>query len=79
MAGKQKEKLTLEEALSKLDDTIAKLQSEEVSLEESEKLRKEKIEQLCLVLKYIYENGDVSSLELFFSSDSFSEYISKKE
>ena len=35
MAKKKVEKLSLEEALVKLDETIAKLQSEEISLEES--------------------------------------------
>ncbi len=56
-------------------------QLEELSgnLEKSEKLKEEKISQLCFILKYIYENKKVSSLELFFSSDSFSEYVSKKE
>ena len=33
--AKKKEKLSLEETLEKLDETIAKLQSEDVSLEES--------------------------------------------
>ena len=41
MAKIQEEKLSLEEALGKLDETIAKLQSEEVSLEESFELYKE--------------------------------------
>lgn len=41
MARKKEEKLTLEEALGKLENTIAKLQSEEVSLEESFQLYKE--------------------------------------
>ena len=41
MAKKKEEKLTLEEALKKLDDTIEKLQSEEVSLEASFELYKE--------------------------------------
>lgn len=41
MAKKKEEKLTLEEALGKLENTIAKLQSEEVSLEESFQLYKE--------------------------------------
>ena len=41
MARKKEEKLTLEEALGKLESTIAKLQSEEVSLEESFNLYKE--------------------------------------
>ena len=49
------------------------------NLKDSEKLKEEKIIQLCSVLKYIYENKDVSSLELFFSSESFSQYVSKKE
>ena len=49
------------------------------NLKKSEKLKEEKITQLCLVLKYIYENKDVSSLELFFSSENFSQYVSKKE
>ena len=35
MAKKQEEKLSLEDALGKLEETIAKLQSEDVSLEES--------------------------------------------
>ncbi len=72
----ENEIVIIESLISGYEEHLAEL---EVSLSESEKLRKEKIEQLCLVLKYIYENGDVSSLELFFSSDSFSEYISKKE
>ena len=41
MARKKQEKLTLEEALGRLENTIAKLQSEEVSLEESFQLYKE--------------------------------------
>ena len=48
MAGKQKEKMTLEETLSKLDETIAKLQSEEVSLEESFQLYKEGMDYIKL-------------------------------
>lgn len=40
MAKKQEQKLSLEEALEKLDETIAGLQSEEVSLEESFELYK---------------------------------------
>ena len=40
MAKRKEEKLSLEEALGKLDETIAKLQSEEVSLEESFELYK---------------------------------------
>ena len=39
--AKKKEVLSLEEALEKLDQTIEKLQSEEVSLEESFQLYKE--------------------------------------
>lgn len=49
------------------------------NLEESEKIKEDKISQLCFILKYIYENKNVSSLELFFSSETFSEYVSKKE
>lgn len=40
MAKKREEKLSLEEALEQLDETIARLQSEEVSLEESFELYK---------------------------------------
>ena len=40
MAKKKEEKMSLEEALEQLDETIAKLQSEEVSLEESFELYK---------------------------------------
>ncbi len=39
--AKKKEKLSLEETLEKLDETIAKLQSEDVSLEESFQLYKD--------------------------------------
>ena len=41
MAKRKEEKLSLEEALGKLDETIAKLQSEGVSLEESFELYKQ--------------------------------------
>ena len=41
MAKEQEQKLSLEEALGKLDETIARLQSEDVSLEESFSLYKE--------------------------------------
>ena len=44
MAKKKEGKLSLEEALKKLDDTIEKLQEEEVSLEESFQLYKEGME-----------------------------------
>ncbi len=40
MAKKQKEKLSLEEALDRLDETIAILQSEDTTLEESFELYK---------------------------------------
>ena len=40
MAKRKEEKISLEEALGKLDETIMKLQSEEVSLEESFELYK---------------------------------------
>lgn len=39
--AKKEEALSLEQALGKLDETIAKLQSDEVSLEESFELYKE--------------------------------------
>ena len=48
MAKKQEEKLTLEEALGKLESTIAKLQSEDVSLEESFNLYKEGMDYVKL-------------------------------
>ena len=48
MAKKREEKLTLEEALGKLEETIAKLQSEEVSLEESFHLYKEGLDYVKL-------------------------------
>ncbi len=51
----------------------------EDNLKTMEKLKEERINQLCLVLKYIYENKEVSSLELFFSSENFSQFISRKE
>jgi len=41
MAKKKEENMSLEEALKNLDDTIEKMQSEEVSLEESFQLYKE--------------------------------------
>ena len=49
MAKKQEEKLTLEEALEKLESTIVKLQSKDVSLEESFNLYKEGMDyaKLC--------------------------------
>ena len=39
--AEREEKLSLEQALEKLDETIAKLQSDEVSLEDSFELYKE--------------------------------------
>ena len=48
MAKKQEAKLSLEEALGKLEETIAKLQSEEVSLEESFNLYKEGMDYVKL-------------------------------
>lgn len=48
MAKKQEEKLTLEEALGKLEETIVKLQSDEVSLEESFNLYKEGMDYVKL-------------------------------
>ena len=48
MAEKQERKLSLEEALGKLEETIAKLQSEEVSLEESFNLYKEGMDYVKL-------------------------------
>ena len=48
MAKKQEEKLSLEEALGKLEETIAKLQSEEISLEESFNLYKEGMDYVKL-------------------------------
>lgn len=41
MAKKKEENLSLEDALKKLDDTIERMQSEEVSLEESFQLYKQ--------------------------------------
>ena len=48
MARKKEQKLSLEEALEKLDETIAKLQSEEVSLEDSFTLYKEGMDYVKL-------------------------------
>lgn len=48
MAKKKDEKLSLEEALGKLEETIAKLQSEEISLEESFNLYKEGMDYVKL-------------------------------
>lgn len=41
MAKKKEEKISLEEALEKIDETINRLQKEEISLEESFRLYKE--------------------------------------
>ena len=46
--AKKEEKLSLEEALGKLDETIARLQSEDVSLEESFNLYKEGMDYVKL-------------------------------
>ena len=46
--AKQEEKLSLEEVLEKLDETITKLQSAEVSLEESFELYKEGMDYVKL-------------------------------
>ena len=48
MTEKQEKSLSLEEALGKLEETIAKLQSEEVSLEESFNLYKEGMDYVKL-------------------------------
>lgn len=48
MAKKKEQKLSLEEALEKLDETIAKLQSEEVSLEDAFNLYKEGMDYVKL-------------------------------
>ena len=53
MAKKKEEKITLEEALKKLDDTIEKLQSGEVSLEESFELYKEGMDYVKLCTETI--------------------------
>lgn len=53
MARKKEEKLSLEEALMKLDCTIEKLQSEEVSLEESFLLYKEGMDYVKLCTETI--------------------------
>lgn len=53
MAEKKQEKLSLEEALMKLDSTIEKLQSEEVSLEESFQLYKEGMDYVKLCTETI--------------------------
>lgn len=42
--AKKEDKLSLEEALERLDEAIGKLQSEEISLEESFRLYKEGME-----------------------------------
>ena len=46
--AKSKEKLSLEEVLGKLDETIAKLQSNDVSLEDSFELYKEGMDYVKL-------------------------------
>ena len=46
--AKKEEKISLEEALGKLDETIAKLQSDEVSLEQSFELYKEGMDYVKL-------------------------------
>ena len=53
MAKKKEEKITLEEALNKLDDTIEKLQSGEVSWEESFELYKEGMDYVKLCTETI--------------------------
>lgn len=53
MARKKEEKLSLEEALMKLDHTIEKLQAEDVSLEESFQLYKEGMEYVKLCTQTI--------------------------
>ena len=53
MARKKEEKLSLEEALMKLDNTIEKLQSDEVSLEESFQLYKEGMDYVKLCTETI--------------------------
>ena len=53
MAKRQEEKFSLEEALGKLEETITKLQSEEVSLEESFNLYKEGMDYVILCSEII--------------------------
>ena len=45
---KKEEKISLEETLGKLDETIARLQSDEISLEESFELYKEGMDYVKL-------------------------------
>ena len=51
--AKKEETLSLEQALGKLDETIAKLQSDEVSLEESFELYKEGMDYVKLCSRTI--------------------------
>ena len=53
--AKKEEALSLEQALEKLDETIAKLQSDEVSLEESFELYKEGMDYVKLCSQTIEE------------------------
>lgn len=48
MAKRKKEKISLEEALEKLDETIAMLQSEDVALEDSFELYKKGMDYVRL-------------------------------
>ncbi|MBR5597900.1 MAG: exodeoxyribonuclease VII small subunit [Lachnospiraceae bacterium] len=70
---KKAEKLSLEQALEKLDETIAKLQSDEVSLEDSFELYKkgmdyvrlcnQTIEQVEKKVLMINQEGTLDELE----------------
>lgn len=62
--------------LSDLEDEIEKTKDE---LEEAKKQSEDQYEDMKLRIRYMYENGNVSMLELMLTSSSFAEFLNRTE
>ncbi len=62
-----------------IKDKEEKIQETTVELEEAQAVEQEQYESMKMRIKFMYEKGDVSYLQIFLESKSFSEMVSKVE
>ena len=62
-----------------ISDIEAEIEQTKLELEAAEEQSKEQYEDMKVRIQYMYENGNVSPLEMLLTSDSFSDFLNKSE
>lgn len=71
--------VALDELEQELKETDAKIAEKEDGIAEMEKKSREQYDNMKKRIKYTYENGQMSVLEILFSSKSISDFLNRSE